>query len=55
MKLYLDEKEVTIKELKEAWNNLDSGPADGGDFEEIILDRVTDEELYFTTCVFNSF
>lgn len=40
MKLFLNEKEVTLAELKDALDNLDYGPPDGGSFETMALNDI---------------
>ena len=50
MKLFLDNKEVTVAELKEANNNLELCDNDGGDYQTIELLDVDDEgNLHFET------
>lgn len=56
MKLFLDNKEVTIEELKLALDNLDYGPPDGGNFEEITLEKVdVNGNLFFETAWYSAF
>ena len=47
MKLFLNDKEVTLAELKFALDNLDYGPPDGGTFEALELYDIKDGDMYF--------
>lgn len=48
MMLFLNDNEVTIGGLKDALENLDYGPPDGGSFEIIALvDISADGDMYF--------
>lgn len=48
MKLFLNNSEVTLDELKEQLYNLDCGPPDGGTFEIIVLSDIdTNGDMYF--------
>ena len=56
MKLFLNDKEVTIAQLKQALDNLDYGPPDGGEYEAIELyDIDKDGNLYFEIIVNSTF
>lgn len=49
LKMYLNDEEVTVEELRAAWNNLAICPMDGGDYESIELDEIDDEgNLHFS-------
>ena len=56
MRLFIDGDEVTIKELKHKLNDLDCGEFDGGTFETITLDHISEEgDMYFETEKFSVF
>lgn len=55
MKLVFDGKEVTLEALKEIEANLDCGPADGGDYELLVVEDIVGDEIHFTIGVFSSF
>ena len=56
MKLFLNDKEVTLAELKDALDNLDYGPPDGGTFETLALyDINADGDMYFDIEVNSAF
>lgn len=50
MKLFIDGNEVTVEELRQRLNNLDCGEFDGGTFQLITLDHISETgDLYFET------
>jgi hypothetical protein len=50
MRLFIDGDEVTVEELKQRLEALDCGPFDGGTFEIITLDHISNEgDMYFET------
>lgn len=50
MKLFIDGDEVTVEELRQRLNDLDCGEFDGGTFELITLDHISDDgDMYFET------
>ena len=52
MKLFLNNKETTITELKQVLDNLDYGPPDGGTYEALELEDIdNDGNLYFEIIV----
>ena len=56
MKLFLNDQEVTLDELREAQDNLKMCPNDGGDYETIELDDIDEEgNLYFWICGHSTF
>ena len=56
MKLFLNDKEVTLNELRRALDNLDYGPPDGGTFEILVLEDIDSEgNLYFEIEVGSAF
>ena len=56
MKLFLNNVEVTIAELKQALDNLDYGPPDGGTYEVLELEDIdSDGNLYFEVVVGSAF
>ena len=55
MKLIFDDREITLEELKEIEANLDCGPADGGDYELIVIDDIIGDEIHLSIGVFSSF
>lgn len=55
MRLIFDGKEITLAELKEIEANLDCGPADGGDYELIVVDDIIGDEIHLSIGVFSSF
>lgn len=56
MKLFLNDKEITITELKLAFENLNPGPADGGSFEIIELyDINEDGDMFFEINGYSTF
>lgn len=56
MKLFLNDKEVTITELKSALDNLDPGPADGGTFEIIELCGINEDgDMFFEINGYSTF
>lgn len=56
MKLFLNNREVTITELKQTLDNLDYGPPDGGTYETLVLEDIdSDGNLYFEIEVGSSF
>lgn len=55
MKLIFDGKEITLKELKEIEANLLMCPADGGTYEEIVVDEITDDAICFAVYGFSTF
>lgn len=56
MKIFINGVESTVDDLREAYNNLDPGPADGGDFEELVLTDIdADGNLYFEVYTFSAF
>ena len=56
MKIFLNDKEVTLVELKLAFDNLDYGPPDGGTFEIIALSDIdTNGNMHFDIERFSAF
>ena len=56
MKLFLNDKEVTLTELRHTFDNLDYGPPDGGTYESLELaDIDSDGNLYFEIIVGSTF
>ena len=55
MKLIFNGKEITLKELKEIQANLKICPVDGGDFEEIVVDEITDDAICFEVYGYSTF
>lgn len=55
MKLIFDGKEITFEELKEIETNLDCGPADGGDYELLVIDDIVGDEILLSVGVFPAF
>lgn len=56
MRMFIDGNEITVKELKQALDNLDCGEFDGGTFEVITLDHIsTDGDMYFETERYSTF
>lgn len=55
MKMFLNDKKVTLTELKSALDNLDHGPPDGGTFEALELYDIKDGNMYFEITVNSSF
>ena len=56
MKMFLNDKEITITELKQTLDSLDYGPPDGGTYETLALEDVDSEgNLYFVIEVGSSF
>ena len=56
MKMFLNDKEVTVMELRRALDDLDYGPPDGGTFETLALyDINEDGDMYFEIEVNSSF
>ena len=55
MKLILEGKEITLQELKEIIANLKICPADGGDFEIIAIDEITEDAIHFEICGYSTF
>lgn len=56
MRLFLDDREVTLSELKQTLDNLDYGPPDGGTFEVIsLVDIIDDEDIYFEIEKYSAF
>ena len=56
MKIFLDDREVTLAELKQAFDNLDYGPPDGGTYETIsLVDIIDDEDIYFEIEKYSAF
>lgn len=55
MKMFLNDKEVTLAELKDALDNLDYGPPDGGTYEALELFDIKDGDMYFEITVNSSF
>ena len=50
MSLFIDGDEVTIEELKQRLNDLDCGDFDGGSFQVIVLDHISEVgDMYFET------
>lgn len=50
MKLFVDGHEVKIETLKKLLNNLERGDFDGGTFEIMTLDDISDAgDMYFET------
>lgn len=44
MKFILDDKEISLSELKNILDNLNPGPADGGDFEFLEIEDIDVEK-----------
>ena len=55
MKLIFDGKEITLEDLKEIEANLDCGPADGGDYEQLVVDDIIGDEIHFIIEVVSAF
>lgn len=56
MKLFLNDKEITLAKLKSALDNLDYGPPDGGTFETMALVEITAAgDMYFDIEVNSAF
>jgi hypothetical protein len=55
MKLIFDGKEITLKELKEVAESLQVCTCDGGSFEELVVEEITDDTLYLTVCGYSTF
>lgn len=56
MKMFLNDKEVTIAELKYALDNLDYGPPDGGTFETMALYDISENgDMFFEIEVNSAF
>ena len=55
MKLIFDGREITLEELKCIEANLDPGPADGGDYELLVVDEIVDDEIRLSIGVFSAF
>lgn len=55
MKLIFDGNEITLEELKEIEVNLDCGPADGGDYELLVIDDIVGDEIHLSIGVFSTF
>ena len=56
MKLFLNDKEVTLEELKFALDNLDYGPPDGGTFETLALNDIDEDgNMYFDIEAYSTF
>ena len=55
MKLIFDDREITLEELKNIEANLDCGPAEGGDYELIIVDDIIGDEIHLSVGVFPAF
>jgi hypothetical protein len=50
MRLFIDGDEVTVEELRQRLNDLDCGEFDGGSFELITLDHISEVgDMYFET------
>ena len=48
MKYFIDDEEVDIKTLKKVYDNLEICPFDGGEYENLVVNQVTDDEIHFT-------
>lgn len=55
MKLIFEGKEITLKELKEIEANLKICPPDGGSFEVIVVDEITEDAIYFEVDGYSTF
>lgn len=56
MKMFLDDREVNIMELKAVFDNLDYGPPDGGTFESMVLSDIDDKgNMYFDVEKYSAF
>lgn len=55
MKIFLNDKEVTMEELKQTLDNLDYGPPDGGAYEALELYDIKNGDMYFEITVNSSF
>lgn len=56
MRLFLNDNEVTLGDLKQALGNLDYGLPDGGSFESMELFEISDDgDLYFEIVVNSTF
>lgn len=55
MQLYCNDKPCTLEQLKRIFDNLDPGPADGGDFEILEVDNINDNGIYFIISGYSSF
>ena len=50
MKLFIDGNEIAVAELRQKLNDLDCGEFDGGTFQLITLDHISEVgDLYFET------
>lgn len=48
MKYFVDDKEVDITTLKEMYYNLDCcSTGDGWDCQELLVDKITEDEIHF--------
>ena len=55
MRFIFDGSEITFEELKRIEANLDCGPADGGDYELLVVDEIVDDEIHLSIGVFSAF
>lgn len=55
MKLIFDGNEISLEELKRIEANLDHGPADGGDYELLVVDDIIGDEIHLIIGVFSAF
>ena len=55
MRYFLNDNEVTLADLKQALDNLDYGPPDGGTYEALELYDIKDGDMYFEITVNSSF
>jgi len=56
MRLFIDGNEVTITELKQRLDTLDCGDFDGGTFDVITLDHISEAgDMYFETDRYSTF
>ena len=49
MRFIFDGREITFEDLKHIEANLDCGPADGGDYELLVIDNIVDDEIHLST------
>lgn len=56
MKFFLNDNEVTLGDLKQALDNLDYGPPDGGTYETMELVEISDNgDMYFEITIDSTF
>ena len=56
MKMFLDDREVNVTELKAVFDTLNHGDPDGGDFEVIVLSYIdVADNMYFDIEKYSTF